>query len=53
MGKQVQEKIIDPDRRIIDPHHHLWRNRRGRDYLLDDLWADTGSGHAIVKTVFM
>ena len=21
---QVQEDIIDPERRIIDPHHHLW-----------------------------
>jgi predicted TIM-barrel fold metal-dependent hydrolase len=50
---QVQEEIIDPDRPIIDPHHHLWRERRGRNYLLEDLWVDTGSGHNIVKTVFI
>lgn len=50
---QVQEEIIDPDRPIIDPHHHLWRERRGRNYLLEDLWADTGSGHNIVKSVFI
>jgi predicted TIM-barrel fold metal-dependent hydrolase len=50
---QVQEEIIDPDRPIIDPHHHLWRNRRGRNYLLEDLWADTSSGHNILKTVFI
>ncbi len=49
---QVQEPILDPDRRIIDPHHHLWR-RAGRDYLLADLWQDTSSGHNIVKTVFV
>ena len=49
---QVQEPIIDPDRPIIDPHHHLWRNR-GFDYLLEDLWRDTQSGHNIQKTVFI
>ena len=21
---RVQEEIIDPEREIIDPHHHLW-----------------------------
>lgn len=50
---QVQEDIIDPDRRIIDPHHHLWRKRFNRDYLLDDLWADTGSGHTIEQSIFI
>lgn len=50
---QVSEDIIDPDLPIIDPHHHLWMKRFGRDYLLPELWADTGSGHNIVKTVFM
>ncbi|TNE58196.1 MAG: amidohydrolase [Alphaproteobacteria bacterium] len=49
---QVQEVIIDPERRIIDPHHHLWRNRE-RPYLLDELWADTGTGHKVEKTVFI
>ena len=50
---QVQEDIIDPARRIVDPHHHLWRKRFNRDYLLQDLWADTGSGHRIEQTVFV
>lgn len=45
--------IIDADRPIIDPHHHLWRRPGGNDYLLEDLWEDTGSGHNIVKTVFV
>ena len=50
---QVQEEIIDPEREIVDPHHHLWRERRWFPYLLADLWADTGSGHNVTKTVFV
>ncbi|MEE2775368.1 MAG: amidohydrolase family protein [Acidobacteriota bacterium] len=51
---QVVEEPIDPDRPIIDPHHHLWReSRAGHPYLVDDLWADTESGHNIEKTVFL
>jgi L-fuconolactonase len=47
-----QEPILEPDLPIIDPHHHLW-DRPGWRYLLDDLLADTGSGHNIVATVFV
>jgi len=50
---QVQEEIIEPHRAIIDPHHHLWRKRFNRDYLLPELWGDTGSGHNVLKTVFI
>jgi len=46
---QVQEPIIDPERPIVDPHHHLWRQNYGVDQLL----ADTGSGHAVTRTVFV
>jgi predicted TIM-barrel fold metal-dependent hydrolase len=49
----VSEQIIDPERRIIDPHHHLWRKRFNRDYLLDEYFADTNSGHNIEQTVFI
>jgi predicted TIM-barrel fold metal-dependent hydrolase len=49
---QVREPIIDPERPIIDPHHHLWE-RPDSTYVLQDLWADTDSGHNIVKTVFL
>lgn len=48
----VKEEIVDPDIAIIDPHHHLW-TARPNDYLLQDLWADTGSGHKVEKTVFI
>jgi L-fuconolactonase len=50
----VKEDIVDPEREIVDPHHHLWRDRGLLPtYLLDELWADTGSGHNVVKTVFL
>lgn len=53
---QVTEAIIEPERPIVDPHHHLWHANRwthGNPYLLDDLWADTQSGHNVQKTVFV
>jgi predicted TIM-barrel fold metal-dependent hydrolase len=51
---QVREEPIDPDRPIIDPHHHLWHSRGDwGPYLLGQLWADTGAGHNIRKTVFI
>jgi predicted TIM-barrel fold metal-dependent hydrolase len=49
---QVVEDIIEPERPICDPHHHLW-HRAGSRYLLDELMADTGSGHNVVSTVFV
>jgi len=49
---QVEEEILDPGRKICDPHHHLW-DRGGNRYLLDELLADTNSGHNIVSTVFV
>jgi predicted TIM-barrel fold metal-dependent hydrolase len=50
----VEEEIVDPERPIVDPHHHLWHDRSVMGgYLLDDLWADTDSGHNIVETVFL
>lgn len=50
---QVVEDIIDPDREIVDPHHHLWPRGSGLPYGLDELHADARSGHRIVKTVFI
>ncbi len=49
---RVTEKAIEPDRPIIDPHHHLWDHPEHR-YMLDELLADTRSGHNIVATVFV
>ena len=47
-----REEIIEPALPIIDPHHHLWDYPDSR-YLLDELNADTGSGHNIRATVFV
>jgi L-fuconolactonase len=48
---QVTEEILDPDLRIVDPHHHLWV-RDGVPYLLPELLADLYTGHNVVATVF-
>ena len=49
----VDETILDPDRPIVDPHHHLWHNRGVGEYLLKDLRWDTDCGHRVEKTVFL
>jgi L-fuconolactonase len=49
---RTREDPIEPDLPIIDPHHHLWDYPTTR-YLLEELLADTGSGHNVVKTVFI
>ena len=49
---QVQEDIVDPDREIVDPHHHLWP-QADMHYNVPEFLADLTSGHKIVHTVFM
>ena len=50
----VREEIVEPERPIVDPHHHLWQIPSAwGTYVLEDLWADTESGHNIEKTVFI
>src|SRR5665213_2317914 len=48
----TQEPALEPERPIIDPHHHLW-DRPGNRYLLHDLVEDVSSGHNIRATVFL
>lgn len=48
----TREEILEPDLPIVDPHHHFWDFPTHR-YLLDELLADTGSGHNIEATVFL
>ena len=48
----VDAPVLDPDQRIVDPHHHLW-SAGPLPYSLDELLADVGSGHRVVRTVFM
>ena len=47
-----KEPILEPALPIVDPHHHLWI-RPGWRYLVDELLADTSSGHNIVATVYV
>ena len=48
----MTEEILEPQLPIVDPHHHLWDHAQSR-YLLDELLADTGSGHHVTATVFV
>lgn len=50
---QLQEEVLEPQRPICDPHHHLWdRPSHGERFLLDELLAEFG-GHRVVSTVFV
>ena len=49
----VVEEVVDPDRPIVDPHHHLWPPGGALPYGLEDLLADIRAGHSIVRTVFV
>src|SRR5262245_49047335 len=46
------EDIIDPARRIIDAHHHLW-DRQGNRYMFEEFTDDIATGHNIVATVYV
>ena len=50
--KQRHEAALEPELPILDPHHHVWDDERGR-YLLDELLEDTRTGHNVVATVFI
>jgi predicted TIM-barrel fold metal-dependent hydrolase len=47
-----EEEILDPARRIVDPHHHLW-DRGGQRYLIEEITSDIASGHNVVATVYV
>lgn len=49
---QMSEDVIDPDRPIVDAHHHLYE-RPGLRYLGDEFVADLCSGHKIRATVLV
>src|SRR5579864_3660286 len=46
------EAILEPELLICDPHHHL-HDRPGHRYLIDEFKADVGSGHRVVKTIYV
>ncbi len=49
---QVNEAPLEPQRAIIDAHHHLW-DRPGQRYLVEDYLADMTCGHRIVASVYV
>src|SRR5450432_1305219 len=49
---QRKEEVLDPNRPIVDPHHHLW-DREGQHYMISDMAADIASGHNILATVYV
>lgn len=50
---QVPEDIVDPQRRIVDPHHHFFvASTDFPHYELADLRADTAS-HNVEQTVYL
>ena len=51
LARAPAEAILEPELAIVDTHHHLW-DERGR-YLVDELLADTGTGHNVEATVFI
>lgn len=48
----LREEALEPDLPIIDPHHHIWDDERGR-YMSSELMQDLSSGHRIEATVFV
>ena len=51
----TDEPVIEPDRPIVDPHHHLWHEigDRPMPYLAADFAEDLKSGHRIIETVYV
>lgn len=50
---QVHEEIVEPTRRIVDPHHHFFEETTEfPHYDLDKLWADTATHH-VEQTVYL
>ncbi len=47
-----EERPVDADQRIVDPHHHLWE-RGGSRYLAEELFKDTSRSHNVTDTVFV
>ena len=48
----TSEAPLEPEREIVDAHHHLWDRYEGT-YLLPDYRTDLSSGHRIAATVYV
>ena len=45
-----KEPIVEPELKIVDPHHHVW-DMSGNRYLFDEVSADFQSGHNVCASV--
>jgi L-fuconolactonase len=52
MTDEASEEILEPDRRIIDAHHHLI-DATGHGYTIDDYAADCARGHDVRASVYI
>src|SRR5260370_12764164 len=52
MATNENEKVLEPELPIVDPHHHLWDHPNSR-YMLGEIVEDSGSGHSVLATVFV
>jgi L-fuconolactonase len=52
MTDEAPEEILEPDRRIIDAHHHLI-DAPGHRYAIDDYAADCARGHDVRASVYI
>ena len=50
---QVLEPAVEPERRIIDPHHHLFPELMGNTYNIEDYAADVRGGHNVIGSMFI
>jgi len=48
----VDEAVVDPEQRIVDPHHHLFPGGP-LPYDVDAFLADVRGGHRVERTVYM
>ena len=48
----TREVVLDPDRAIVDAHHHLW-DEPSAPYGSTELAADVEAGHRITDTVYI
>ncbi len=51
LARAPVEDVLDPSLPIVDTHHHVWPDRG--HYMVDELLADTESGHNVEATVFI
>src|SRR5258708_2515454 len=49
---QLTEEIIEPQRPIVDPHHHLW-DRGGLRYMIEEMRDNIPSRHPTTATVYV